>query len=116
VRSSQLFTQFYGLSKDDASKLYIVCCNSVGENPGAIGAVIYPNPFPDIVHIEFEKPGDYKIRVADLPGITQIMKKVTGTTAVSLNLGSLSDGTYILHIEDIQEQKHTFMKINKIKR
>ncbi len=61
---------------------------------------IYPNPASDLVVLEIPIPGEYTIKVHDLSGrvmYSQTTLPVSGK--VELNLGDLSQGTYLIYLE-----------------
>lgn len=114
VEYDQLYTQFYRLNHPDTSKTYSVCCNDISETGTGLDAIVYPNPFRDIVHITFSAMDDYYIVLTDVRGQEQKSGKFSGVNEVNLNLGSLSDGIYILRVLNSGGEKQYFMKINKI--
>ena len=114
INSDELFTQFYRLNADDASETYTVSNNAVGDLPGRLDANVYPNPFRNIVHITFSDMDDYYIVLTDLRGQEQKSGKFSGVNEVNLNLGSLSDGVYILRVLNSVGTKQFYVKINKI--
>ena len=57
---------------------------------------------------------DYYIVLTDLRGQEQKSVKFSGVNEVNLNLGSLSDGIYILRVQNSGGTRQYYMKINKI--
>jgi len=114
VNCSDLYTQFYSLSIDDASKTYTVVNNAITDHPGQLQANVYPNPFRGIIHINFYERDDYSLEVTDLQGQVQKSGKYSTVSEVNLNLDALTDGVYILRAQNSAGTKQFYMKINKL--
>ena len=69
---------------------------------------IYPNPVSDMLDVEFKNMVDYTIQVklVDLTGKTVLRKELSQPlNSLSLNLSSVSSGTYILEIRAAGKRK-----------
>ncbi len=64
----------------------------------SLEAVVYPNPFSDKVSISLDKVQDYKIQVIDMSGKELFNSSYANTNAISLNLGHLVSGHYLVKI------------------
>ena len=73
-----------------------------------IDADIWPNPFTEIVNINFNEPlvGPIKVQVYDLTGRVVYDQSLSPTPSIVLLLDKLSRGTYLLKIES-QERSLT---------
>ena len=72
-----------------------------------LNANIYPNPVVDFVNVNFEltKPSSVKIRIYNMNGQVIRMidagKQSEGENTVQLQLNSLDQGAYLMHIETV---------------
>lgn len=92
--ANENFTLRQGFIQADA--LYEV--NLVPELP--LDITLYPNPFRDILQIRFEEEltGQIEFQVIDLNGRILLNEKINSTAQTELNLSSLSQGMYLVHI------------------
>ncbi len=113
VNGGDLFTENYHLPGPDTIKFYN---NIVGINDDAnvLDINIYPNPFQDDIHIDFEKPDNYYVEITDLRGRVQKTGHYAGVNEITINLEPLPDGMYLLHMADSRMTRQWIMKINKI--
>jgi hypothetical protein len=114
VKTDLLFTQFYMLNCVTDTKSYTVCCNDINDITGGIQANVYPNPFRNNLHIDFESKDDYFLEISDLHGQIQKSGFYAAVNEVNLNLEPLSDGIYILRVANSKGNKQFYLKINKI--
>ena len=114
LNCSELFTQYYKLSIGDAAKEYLVSNNFIFENQNTLAAEVYPNPFRDQVTMNFEKEGDYMVRVSDLQGNVVFSALFEQGKTVILPLKNLPDGLYILNALEKNGELQFNVKINKI--
>ena len=73
---------------------------------------IFPNPTSDYVNIIFNKSSYYEISITDLNGrkINQIKSKKCSNT---IDVSSLSSGTYFIILKDINVNKYNSIKLIK---
>jgi hypothetical protein len=111
VLGQNLVTQNYQLPGTETIKPYFLDINDPPHN-SIIKA--YPNPFKDIIHINFSLKDDYIIEISDLTGHVQKISYFENISEVTLNLGDLSEGMYLLDIKNLRIPQHLIMKIIKI--
>ncbi|HET9137259.1 MAG TPA: T9SS type A sorting domain-containing protein, partial [Candidatus Kapabacteria bacterium] len=71
---------------------------SVHSAPVSVRLNAYPNPATDLLHVNWVADGKTIVSVIDVLGRTLITKEVTGTST-TLDISSLSDGSYRIVIE-----------------
>lgn len=88
------FTLRQGFIQSDA--LYEVSLTS--DTP--LDITLFPNPFRDILQVRLEEEfsGTLEITVVDLNGRTVLNTQYNSTAQTELNLSSLSQGMYMVHI------------------
>jgi hypothetical protein len=64
----------------------------------ALQAVVYPNPFSDKVSIRLDKVQYYQVQVIDMSGKELFNSSYTNTNAISMDLGHLASGQYLVKI------------------
>jgi len=114
VKCSELFTLFYNLSHNDTNAIYKVVDVNIDEIPITLEAAVYPNPFRNFIHVDFETRDDYYFEVSNLQGQVQKTGKFADVSEVTLNLTTLSDGFYILYMVNSRKTERFYLKINKI--
>ncbi len=63
-----------------------------------IEALIYPNPFNDVLNIQMKETSDYVVSLFDIAGRNILNSKIQNSNAIQLNLNELSKGKYTLLI------------------
>jgi hypothetical protein len=63
---------------------------------------LYPNPFKESIHFEFENTGYKWLTLSNLYGRTLIEYNIEGKLSVKINKGNLPSGIYFLTIYDNQ--------------
>ena len=73
---------------------------------------IYPNPVSHSLFIHFPEVVEYEVRIIDMSG-KELMVRKGKEKLISLNLNSLSAGTYILMVKDREDEKIRIYKLEK---
>lgn len=111
VLGQNLVTENYQLPGTETVKPYFLDIN----DPYFDNLImVYPNPFRDIIHIDFSSKDDYTIEITDLTGHVQKSGYFRNTSEATLNLGDLSEGMHLLHVKNPRVPQHLIMKIIKI--
>jgi hypothetical protein len=77
------------------------------------GVFVYPNPTTDgIVNIYHSKGSIQKVEVTDVLG-RNVLEQSTNEEKLSIDLGSMNKGIYLLRITDAKEQVITIRILNK---
>ena len=63
-----------------------------------IEALIYPNPFTDVVNIQMKETSDYTVNLFDVAGRNILSITAQNSNAIQMNLSELSKGKYTLLI------------------
>ncbi len=63
-----------------------------------IEALIYPNPFNDVLNIQMKETSDYTVSLFDVTGRNILNSSIQNSNAIQLNLNELSKGKYTLLI------------------
>jgi hypothetical protein len=63
-----------------------------------IEALIYPNPFSDVLNVQMKETSDYAVGVFDVTGRNVLSTTIQNSNAILLNLNELSKGKYTLLI------------------
>ena len=63
-----------------------------------IEALIYPNPFSDVLNVQMKETSDYAVNVFDVTGRNVLSTNIKNSNAILLNLNELSKGKYTLLI------------------
>ncbi len=63
-----------------------------------IEALIYPNPFSDVLNIQLKETSDYTVSLFDVSGRNILNSSIQNSNAIQLNLNELSKGKYTLLI------------------
>jgi len=64
----------------------------------AIEALIYPNPFTDVLNIQMKETSDYTVSLYDVTGRNILNSTIQNSNAIQLNLNEVSKGKYTLLI------------------
>lgn len=72
----------------------------ITENEDPLNISVYPNPFTTNVTVEIEKTGTYAVRLYDIRGKLILQENHVATNQIQLNLNNLSQGQYILTIQN----------------
>jgi hypothetical protein len=64
----------------------------------SIEALIYPNPFSDVLNIQMKETSDYTVSLFDVAGRNILNSSFQNSNAIQLNLNELSKGKYTLLI------------------
>ena len=87
--------------------------SSIVEFQKLTGTVIYPNPTTSLVDIYFGQPIDAQIKVTDIFGRIALPPVVNSQGSTQLDLSSLSNGLYLIHIETKgHNETHRILKTN----
>jgi len=76
------------------------------------GVIVYPNPTVNYVNLHFTEVINAQIRVFDLTG-KELFSKIFNDEKTSVDLSPYNNGTYLLHVYDIDNAKVITYKINK---
>jgi hypothetical protein len=63
-----------------------------------IEALIYPNPFSDVLNVQMKATSDYTVSLFDIAGRNILNTNIQNSNAIQLNLKELSKGKYTLLI------------------
>ena len=77
---------------------------------GSSSLLVYPNPVRDELYISFEDRSHTSLRIKLYSTVGQCLleKEVSESGDITLNLGGLSKGVYILHLQD--ESGYTYSR------
>ena len=95
---------FIGFSEPLDSTNLPVSSISVAEFETLEGVRVYPNPAQDWVKIALPTADDFTVTAFDIQG-KQVLREA-GNGEMLLNLSSLKNGLYIIHLEDNQGRTH----------
>ncbi len=89
-----------GLAASSFADEELLMVTAIPEEADESGISVFPNPASDEVWIRSDEPGIYQIRVLELSGRELIsrLENLDAQGAVSLKLGSIKAGIYILEI------------------
>jgi len=76
---------------------------------------IYPNPTKDIVNIDFDQVGNYRIYLFDQNGKLLIDNTINNNDKIKLNLERFATSIYFINIIDKKNKKYLTYKIEKSK-
>ena len=68
---------------------------------------IYPNPATEIINIDFDAPLNFNVNLYDLKGV--LIEKFSNKSLINVN--SISTGTYLLEIQDLDSAQKIVEKI-----
>jgi hypothetical protein len=111
VLGQNLVTENYQLPGAETVKPYFLDIEDPADNSII---KVFPNPFRDIIHINFSLKDDYIIKITDLTGHVQKISYFEDINEVTLNLGDLSNGMHLLDVKNSRVPQHLIMKIIKI--
>ena len=76
------------------------------------GVKVFPNPTVDFVNLNFTEVINAQIRVLDLTG-KELFSKTFNDEKTKVDLSPYNNGTYLLHVYDLDNAKVITYKINK---
>jgi hypothetical protein len=90
-----------------------VTISNLNDNLSEFQLNVFPNPVNEVLIIEFPNKRDFEYSIFNENGEIVISGKLTEVRN-PINLGQLSQGTYILHVKDQESNKLNTYKISKL--
>lgn len=85
----------------------------LGLGESHVNVQVYPNPVKDLLSLQFDVVGDFRIMISDLTGRTVHFENIQYASAQVLNVSHLGIGAYLLQVLDQNSEPIKKFKLSK---